>query len=292
LTVLSLDYTVAGVTGTAAFIVGGETPSLRLEERGDDLYFANGGERRYVAEAPDVERALELLDPVEDFNIVVSPGIGDPAVAAWCEARRHCFYVADSPLETRSSYAALYWPWLVDERGAVVPPSPAVAALYARTPVWESPVGPLAGVVDVDRGADAVAGANAIRHFSGRGVLVWGARTLAREGEWKYVAVRRLFIFLERSIDEGTRWAVHEPNDEPLWAEVRRRVGEFLYEQWRAGALQGRAPDEAYFVRCGRDTMTQDDIDNGRLVVLVGFAPLKPAEFVIVRIRQAVCPPP
>jgi hypothetical protein len=277
------------VTGTAAFLVGGETPSLRLDESGDDLYFNNGGERRYVAEAPDAQTALALLDPVEDFDIVVSPGTADPAVAAWCEARRHCFYVADAPLDSASSYAAAYSPWLVDDAGVVVPPSPAVAGVYARTPVWKSPVGALAGVRDVDGPPSDAPGVNAIRRFSGRGVLIWGARTLSSDPEWKYVALRRLFVFLERSIDEGTRWAVYEPNDETLWEKLRRSVGDFLHTQWRSGALQGDRPHDAFFVKCGRDTMTQDDIDKGRIVIVVGFAPARPAEFVIIRVQQLSC---
>jgi len=292
------------VTETAAFVAIGEGASLRLVERGEDLFFANGGERCYAAEAPDVASALALLDPVEDFSLLVTPGIADPAAAAWCEARRDCFYVADPPAGTApgavatfpSPNAALYYPWLVDADGATVPPSRAVAGVYARTPVWKAPVGPLAGVEGVEREVGAreqerlnAAGVNLVRRFTERGINVWGARTMAPAAEWKYVPVRRLFIFLERSIDAGTQWAVFEPNDEPLWAELRRRVGDFLFGQWRAGALQGSRPEEAYFVRCGRDTMTQNDIDSGRIVILVGFAPARPAEFVIFRVQQLSC---
>jgi phage tail sheath protein FI len=103
---------------------------------------------------------------------------------------------------------------------------------------------------------------------------------------WKYVNVRRLFLFVEESIDEGTQWVVFEPNDEPLWARVRQVITNFLTTVWRSGALQGLTADEAFFVRCGYDTMTQDDIDNGRLICDIGIAPVKPAEFVIFRIQQ------
>jgi len=111
-------------------------------------------------------------------------------------------------------------------------------------------------------------------------------RTLSSDGSWKYINVRRLFIFVERSIDEGTQWAVFEPNDEKTWARVRQSITNFLTTVWRSGALFGGKADEAFFVRCDRTTMTQDDIDNGRLICVIGIAPVKPAEFVIFRIQQ------
>ena len=129
-------------------------------------------------------------------------------------------------------------------------------------------------------------GVNALRYFPGRGNLVWGARTTTSDPDWKYINVRRLFIFVEHSIDKGTQWVVFEPNDEPTWAKVRRSVGDFLTRIWMDGMLQGKTKEQAYFVRCDRTTMTQADIDNGRLIVLVGIAPVKPAEFVIFRIGQ------
>ncbi len=115
---------------------------------------------------------------------------------------------------------------------------------------------------------------------------MWGARTLSSDPERKYVNVRRLLIFLEQSIDAGTQWVVFENNGPNLWQRFRRSVESFLHIQWRAGALQGVKPDEAYFVRCDRSTMTQNDIDNGRLICQIGIAPVKPAEFVIFRIQQ------
>ena len=124
---------------------------------------------------------------------------------------------------------------------------------------------------------------------------MWGARTLqgadAAASEWKYVSVRRLALFLEESIDRGLRWAAFEPNAEPLWESVRRSVAAFLAGLFRDGAFPGRTPDDAFFVRCGADTMTQNDIDNGRLVVEIGIAPVRPAEFVILRIRSHAKPP-
>ena len=129
-------------------------------------------------------------------------------------------------------------------------------------------------------------GINVLRAFPGRGRRVWGARTLSSDGSWKYINVRRLFLYVEESIDEGTQWVVFEPNDEPLWARVRQTIRNFLTTVWRSGALQGRTADEAFFLKCDRTTRTQDDIDNGRLICLIGIAPVKPAEFVIFRIQQ------
>ena len=131
-------------------------------------------------------------------------------------------------------------------------------------------------------------GINVIRDFrtSGLGCRVWGARTLSSDPQWKYINIRRLFIFVEESVRKGTQWVVFEPNDEITWARVSRSVAMFLTSVWRSGALMGTTPDEAFFVRCDRTTMTQDDIDNGRLICLVGMAPAFPAEFVIFRFSQ------
>ncbi len=127
---------------------------------------------------------------------------------------------------------------------------------------------------------------NVIRDFrpNNRGIRIWGARVITSDPDHKYLNVRRLLIFIERSIELGLQWVVFEPNAEPLWARVRQTIRDFLTVVWRNGALEGTRPEEAFFVRCDRTTMTQTDIDNGRLIVLVGVAPVKPAEFVIVRI--------
>jgi len=179
-----------------------------------------------------------------------------------------------------------------------VPPSGHVLGLYARTDidrgVWKAPANDvLRGVFDleyyVDTGVQEVLnprGVNAIRRFPGRGIRVWGARTLATNSLWKYVSVRRLFIFLERSIYEGTQWVVFEPNDERLWERVKDTIRLFLRTQWRNGALMGLTEEQAFMIACDRSTMTQDDILNGRLVCEIGIAPVRPAEFVIFRIFQ------
>ncbi len=129
-------------------------------------------------------------------------------------------------------------------------------------------------------------GINCFRFFEGRGMRLWGARLISSDPEWKYVNLRRYFAYLEHSIDKSTQWAVFEPNGERLWANLRRTVADFLLNEWQNGALLGDKPEKAFFVRCDRSTMTQNDLDNGRLVCLIGVAPLYPAEFVIFRIGQ------
>ena len=202
-----------------------------------------------------------------------------------------------------SKWAALYYPWVtvvdpVSERELDLPPSGFVAGIYARTDVdrgvHKAPANEVVRLavdfeVPVNRGQQEVLnpeGINCLRFFEGRGYRVWGARTATSDGEWKYVNLRRYFAYLERSIDKGTQTFVFEPNGNRLWDNVRRTVEDFLFNEWKNGRLMGLKPEEAYFVKCDRSTMTQNDIDNGRLVCLIGVAPLRPAEFVIFRIGQ------
>lgn len=212
-----------------------------------------------------------------------------------------------------SSYAAFYAPWIrvPDPRtnGTVlVPPIGHIAGVYARTDVergvHKAPANEVVrGMVTVDINATRKPleftfgkreqdilnprGVNLIRDFRSdrRGIRVYGGRTMASDGTWRYINVRRLLLFIEESIDEGTQWVVFEPNDEPLWARVRQSVRNFLLLTWRTGALQGSKEEQAFFVRCDRTTMTQADIDAGRLICQIGVAPVKPAEFVIFRIQ-------
>ena len=200
-------------------------------------------------------------------------------------------------------FAAFYYPWLrvldpLTNVETLVPPGGHVAGLFARTDtergVHKAPANEqLRGVQGlehtirkVDQDGLNPKGINCIRSFRGSGIRVWGARTTSPRTTWRYVNVRRLFLYLEESIDEGTQWAVFEPNDEKLWARVKQSVSNFLTGAWRDGALMGTTPEEAFYVRCDRSTMTQTDIDLGRLIVEVGVAPVKPAEFVIFRITQ------
>ncbi len=208
-----------------------------------------------------------------------------------------------------STRAALYYPWMVianplagpnsnEPREIAVPPSGAVCGIYARSDiergVWKAPAnevvrGALRFVPEVNFGQQELLnplGVNCLRQLSGRGLRVWGARTVSSDPEWKYVNVRRYFNYLEASIDRGTQWAVFEPNGELLWANIRGTIGDFLFNEWKSGALLGTKPEEAFFVRCDRTTMTQNNLDNGQLICLIGVAVVKPAEFVIFRIGQ------
>ncbi|MBC7810668.1 MAG: phage tail sheath family protein [Burkholderiales bacterium] len=245
--------------------------------------------------------------------------------AAYCEARR-AFYIVDAPVEwddkdaaragmatgvgTRSKNAAVYFPRLRkpnplrDNQLQDFAPSGAVAGVMARTDsqrgIWKAPAGldaTLVGVpqlsvplTDNENGELNPLGLNSIRIKPAAGPVVWGARTLRGDdrlaSEWKYVPVRRLALFIEESLYRGTQWVVFEPNDEALWAQIRLNVGAFMQNLFRQGAFQGTSPREAYFVKCDKETTTQDDINRGIVNILVGFAPLKPAEFVIIRLQQ------
>lgn len=234
---------------------------------------------------------------------------------AHCERMRYRIAVLDSgdrqSLENvrafragfDSTRAALYCPWVricdpVTERDVNLPPSGFVAGIYARTDVDRGVhKAPANEVVRLATGLEQplnnaqqdvlnADGINCLRWFEGRGYRVWGARTASSDPEWRYLNVRRFFAYLERSIERGTQWAVFEPNDPELWSNVRSTVEDFLFSEFSNGRLLGTKPEEAYFVRCDRTTMTQNDLDNGRLVCLVGVAPIRPAEFMIFRIGQ------
>jgi phage tail sheath protein FI len=239
-----------------------------------------------------------------------------------CQRLRYRIAVVDPPRNSSISevrefrsqfdtkYGALYYPWVrlvdptrkPDPGGPTpmldLPPSGYVAGIYARSdiergvhkaPANEVVLGIDSFVTNITFDRQSVLnpeGINALRFFEGRANRVWGARTMSSDPEWKYVNVRRLFIYLEHSIDRSTQWAVFEPNNERLWASIRQTIEDFLLATWRTGALMGTRPEEAFFVRCDRTTMTQNDLDNGRLICLIGVAPTYPAEFVIFRIGQ------
>lgn len=206
--------------------------------------------------------------------------------------------------------AAIYYPWIrwADplQAGAIraFPPCGFVAGVFARTDaargVWKAPAGSEASIngsvgleiamSDDENGQLNPLGINCLRVLPVYGNVVWGSRTLHgqndRGSEWKYVPVRRITLFIEESLYRGTQWVVFEPNDEPLWAQIRLNIGAFMNSLFRQGAFQGRSPREAYFVKCDKETTTQDDINKGIVNIVVGFAPLKPAEFVIIQIQQ------
>ena len=261
---------------------------------------------------------ISAYDDVDDMLTVIS------SAEALCRDKR-MFLIVDAPQSwtsvgaaraclpafepVRSSHAGLYFPHLeltdpLTGRLRSFPPSGTVAGVMARTDtergVWKAPAGTetrLAGVraltvamTDRDNGLLNPLAVNCVRTLPGVGPVVWGARTLegsdARRSDWKYVPVRRLALFIEESLHRGTQWAVFEPNDEQLWSQIRLKVGSFLHTLFQRGAFQGSSAREAYFVKCDKDTTTQEDINRGVVNVVVGFAPVKPAEFVIVTIEQ------
>ena len=261
--------------------------------------------------------ALEL-DPYREVALVYAPNVSDDIalkIISHCELLKFRFAVIDSQktqtlndLDPRTSltdshYAAFYYPWIVisdPKTGArkLVPPGGHALGVYARTDidrgVFNAPDNEIVrGALDLafdikDSTQDVLnpKGVNVIRRFPGRGIRIWGARTITSNALWKYVSVRRLFIFLERSIYEGTQWVVFEPNDPRLWARVTDTIRLFLRAQWRLGALYGRTEEQAFFITCDERVMSQDDILNGRLICEIGIAPVRPAEFVVFRIFQ------
>ncbi len=277
-----------------------------------------------IDNGPGTRTGLKALEDIDQISIIAVPGITDQtvqnAMIEQCERLKDRFTILDPENKQQSldeiiaqrqlfdtKYAAIYYPRItvldpLTDLNTAIPPSGHIAGIYARTDiergVHKAPANEvIRGITGLDltinKGEQDIlnpspVNVNVLRDFrtDGRGYRVWGARCITSDTDWKYVNVRRLFIFIEESIDQGTQWVVFEPNDEPLWARVRRSVSNFLTNVWRDGALQGKKPEEAFFVRCDRTTMSQDDIDNGRLIMLIGIAPVKPAEFVIFRIGQ------
>lgn len=269
---------------------------------------------------PGKRTGLQAFQENNVVSVLAIPGVTAPEVQAaligFCENRKSCFAILDVPMEYKktndvatfrdmydSTYAAMYHPWLQmydagAKRSDDFPPSGAMAGIYARSDnsrgVHKAPAN------EVVRGCTGLScnyntgeqdilnpiGVNLIRALPGQGIRVWGARTISSNGLWRYINVRRLFIYIEESIRVNTNWVVFEPNSETLWNRVTRTISTFLATCWRDGALAGSSPDQAFFVECGPTTMTQDDIDNGRLICQIGIAPVKPAEFVIFRITQ------
>ena len=263
---------------------------------------------------------LEAFLDNDVISLILAPGITDPAVQTaikdHCENLKSRFAILDMPQESKevadlqkhretivSDYAAMYHPWLItydplSKSDIAMPPSGAIAGVYARSDntfgVHKAPAN------EIVRGVTGLSimyntaeqshlnprGINLIRFFSGEGIRIWGARTCSSNTLWRYINVRRLFIYIEESIKANTNWVVFEPNTEMLWLRVQRTIDVFLNEVWRSGALMGSTPSEAYYVNIGRSTMTQADIDNGRLICEIGVSPAKPAEFVIFRLTQ------
>jgi len=275
--------------------------------------------------APGTLVGLAALEEVDEISILCCPDEsyfdvpGTPstvisqAIVDQCELDKFRFAILQSPLSApppgshspsvNSQYAAYYYPWLQIVNAdtgilMLVPPGGHVAGIYARSDtnynVAKAPANePILMInalqLQITNGQQALlnpVGVNCLRYFKAQGNLVWGARCTTSDPDWKYINVRRLFIFVEKSLLDGTQWVVFETNDAPLWARVVRSVSDFLTGLWQQDMLQGQTKEQAYFVRCDRTTMTQADIDNGRLIIIIGIAPVKPAEFVIFRIGQ------
>lgn len=295
----------------AVSLSGGSNGSVSNISAADFIGVDNGAGKR---------TGIQAFVDNDVVSIMAVPGVTDPNVqlmlVAHCENLASRFAVLDMPRDAKkvqdvlahrdifdTNYGALYHPWLeifdpLDKKNIAIPPSGSIMGIYARSDntrgVHKAPANEVVrACVGLDcqfnKGEQDILnpkGVNLIRVFPGQGIRVWGARTATSNPSWKYVNVRRLFIFIEETIKANTSWAVFEPNDETLWVRVKRTISVFLNGLWRSGSLAGSSPEEAFFVNIGRDTMSQDDIDNGRLICVIGVAPVKPAEFVIFRISQ------
>ncbi len=290
---------------------------------GSRLYIVNVGASAEKISTDD----LALIAAIDGISLIAAPGYTDAesveAILTDCEARGDRFAVLDMaeggtlqdmtqvqaagglrPRTTDQGLAAVYTPWIeildpITGLRVSAPPSGHLCGAYAGVDatrgVWKSPANiGLRGALGLTRQFSSTeqdilnpAGVNCIRMFAD-GIRVWGARTLGdAAGDWRYVPVRRLSLMIAQSIKEGTRWAVFEPNDLTLWISLSRDIGAFLQTMWRAGALMGAKPEDAFFVKCDAETVAQADIDAGRVNMLIGIAPVKPAEFVIIRISQS-----
>ncbi len=317
--------TVPADTNPLNFPVGDDGLTLRSTTAGVDAP-PIAADMRGTDNGPGNRTGLRALEEIEDISIIVAPGWGDASVQGamieQCERLRYRVALLDpevvggapptlTQIQTQrlrfdSKYAAVYYPRVLvrdsEDQLRAIGPAGHMAGLCARIDnergVFKSPGNETMRNVEdleaiVTKGEHEVLNPqpnniNVIRDFraSGRGIRIYGARCITSASDWKYLAVRRLFIFIERSIDIGTQWAVLEPNDPRLWDRLIDSIDSFLTQQWRDGALLGIEKADAFYIRCGTATMSQDDIDNGRLVMEIGIAPVKPAEFVIIRISQ------
>jgi phage tail sheath protein FI len=305
---------IAGSPPTSAspmlLVEGIDQPIELADFYGDDTDPAN---KTGLVALADLDEISILCCPDESYfpnetNIA-------QALVSQCESLMYRFAILQSPVKaplparhtpsvpSQRGYAAYYFPWLQITNPStgvpvLVPPGGHIAGIYARSDnnvgVHKDPANEIILGIDqlqlpINNQAQSILnpiGVNCLRYFKGQGNLVWGGRTSSPDPDWKYINVRRLFIFVEHSIQLGTQWVVFEPNDQTLWARARRSVTDFLTGLWMDGMLQGATKDQAFFVRCDQTTMTQADIDNGRFIMLIGIAPVKPAEFVIFRIGQ------
>ena len=305
----------ANADGTAIGAAQVSAPSLRLGKKG--LFALEKADLFNLLCVPPFSPTADVDKTTWDVAVGYAKDrramvLVDPPffTVGWDERSDVTAANAITSVAARSENAALFFPRirmanpLSENRPEPYAPCGAVAGVTARTDsargVWKSPAGidaNLNGVLgldvnltDLDNGAINQLGVNCLRNFPNTGPVVWGSRTLkgadSLASEWKYLAVRRMALFLEESLYRGTQWVVFEPNDEPLWAQIRLNIGAFMQNLFRQGAFQGKSPREVYFVKCDNTTTTQTDINLGIVNILVGFAPLKPAEFVVLKLQQ------
>ena len=269
-------------------------------------------------EGPGRRTGLNVFNDISEINLVMAPGQSEPAiqdaVISHCENNKYRFAILDAaeelgkdgiakmPKPRDSQYAAYYFPWIQvydPEKGNIfVPPSGHMAGIYARSdsergvhkaPANEIVRGALGLRYNITRPEQDFLnprGINCIRNMGDRGIRVWGARTISSDPSWRYINVRRLFLMIEQSIEIGTQWVVFEPNDSGLWKRVSRDLTAFLLRIYNSGALMGKTPEEAFYVKCDSETNPPEVVDAGQMVCEIGIAPVKPAEFVIFRIGQ------
>lgn len=261
---------------------------------------------------------LFLFDEIQDISIVCAPGVTDPAaqdaILTHCEKNRFRFAVLDSPetleagidtmpMPRDSIMGAYYFPWvqmydMVADQNVYAPPSGGVCGIYGRVDgtrgvhkapaneLFKTALGVKYNLTDAEQELLNPKGINCIRDFPGRGIRVWGARTISSNPEWRYVNVRRLFCMVEQALQNGTNWVVFEPNTRDLWKKITRNITAFLLNIWRSGALFGDSPEEAFYVRCDDELNPPEMIDAGYVTIELGLAPAKPAEFVVFRVSQ------
>lgn len=261
---------------------------------------------------------LHLFDEIQDISLICAPGVTDPAaqdaILTHCEKNRFRFAVLDSPetldggidtmpMPRDSIMGAYYFPWvqmydMVADQNLYVPPSGGICGVYGRVDstrgvhkapaneLFKTALGLKYNLTDAEQEMLNPKGINCIRDFPGRGIRVWGARTISSNPEWRYVNVRRLFCMVEQSLQNGTNWVVFEPNTRDLWKKITRNITAFLLNIWKSGALFGSTPEEAFYVRCDDELNPPESIDAGYVTIELGLAPAKPAEFVVFRVSQ------
>ncbi|QQO09006.1 phage tail sheath family protein [Breznakiella homolactica] len=269
-------------------------------------------------DGPGKKTGLCLFDTIPDIALVAAPGVIDPAaqdaILTHCEKNRFRFAVLDSPEELEkgidtmpmprdSIMGAYYFPWIemydtAADQNVYAPPSGGMCGICSRVDgtrgvhkapaneIFKTALGLKYNLTDAEQELLNPKGINCIREFPGRGIRVWGARTVSSDPEWRYVNVRRLFCMVEQAIQNGTNWVVFEPNTRDLWKKITRNITSFLLNIWRSGALFGDTPEEAFYVRCDDELNPPESIDAGYVVVELGLAPAKPAEFVVFRVSQ------